>query len=313
MSDTPAPMPAFVCIGVEKCGTTSLHRMLDQHPDVYLGRFKEHFFFNREFDRGIEWYNDRYSTYAGEALVGDITPSYFRNPKSYDRIHSLCGPQVRAILVLRQPLIRAWSHYNHELLRAKFDVGFTETFEHPLIGVDYVKVVERFQQNFGDRGLVLINEDDIAANPLIGAAAVGEHLGIEIGGVESRWSNRGLSPRFLMVRAGETHTIDGTEVEITNDALAFCSRPELSKVTPNPADDVVQAAMAQQQAWTRSLEASDVQPLTASVFGEVVPRLEEQLGRSLIRWTEQLEPPVYELASLPLAKLLQADVIRPPN
>ena len=189
-------MPAFVCVGVEKCGTTSLHRMLDQHPDVYLGRFKEHFFFNLEFDRGIEWYNDRYSGYSGERLVGDITPSYFRNPKSYDRIHSLCGPDVRALLVLRHPLIRAWSHYNHKLLRAKFDVGFAKTLENPLIRVDYVPVVQRFQESFGDRGLVLIYEDDIAADPLIAATAVGQHLGIEIGGAESRWSNRGLTPTF---------------------------------------------------------------------------------------------------------------------
>jgi hypothetical protein len=83
-------------------------------------------------------------------------------------------------------------------------------------------------------------------------------------------------------------------------------------VIPNPSVEVIEAAMTQQRAWTRELDASDVAPLTASVFGEVVARLEEQLGRSLIRWTEEIEPPVYELASLPLAKLLEADVTRPP-
>lgn len=304
-------MPSFVCVGVEKCGTTSLHRMLDQHPDVYLGRFKEHFFFNREFDRGVEWYRDRYRTYGGEALVGDITPSYFRNPKSYDRIHDLCGPETKGILVLRHPLIRAWSHYNHQLLRAKFDVRFEQTFDHPLIDVDYVNVVRRFQNNFGDRGLVLVYEDDLAADPLIAAAAVGKHLGITIDGVESRWSNRGMASHYVVLEPDQVVDTDQGPMIATTKALVFASRPELSAVTPDPQASMVEEAFARQGQWTRSLHADAVQPMTGSVFGTVVDDLEVLLGRSLESWRSTGDPPTYELAPLPGAVLEQAGVARP--
>ncbi len=305
------PMPSFVCVGVEKCGTTSLHRMLDQHPDVYLGRFKEHFFFNREFDRGIDWYRDRYNTYDGQALVGDITPSYFRNPKSYDRIHDLCGAETKGILVLRQPLIRAWSHYNHQLLRAKFDVGFEQTFDHPLIDVDYTKVVRRFQNHFGDRGLTLVYEDDLAADPLIAAAAVGEHLGITIDGVESRWSNRGMASHYMVLESGQIIDTDQGAMVATARALVFASRPELSEVTIDPDASLVAEAIARQKQWTTSLAADAVQPMTASVFGTVVDDLEVLLNRSLESWRSTGVPPTYELAPLPGAVLERAGAARP--
>lgn len=284
--------------------------MLDQHRDVYLGRFKEHFFFNREFERGIDWYHDRYSTYDGESLVGDITPSYFRNPKSYDRIHELCGPDTKGILVLRQPLIRAWSHYNHQLLRAKFDVGFEQSFDHPLIDIDYANVVRRFQSNFGERGLVLIYEDDLAADPLVAAAAVGEHLGISID-VESRWSNRGMASHYLVLEPGQVVETDTGPMVASDHALIFASRPELSTVTVSPTTEMIETAFARQGAWTRSLSATSVQPLTGSVFGTVIDDVEGLLGRSLDSWRSTGEPPSYELAPLPGAALQQAGVAHP--
>ncbi len=310
-SDPTPPLPSFVCVGVEKCGTTSLHRMLDQHPDVYLGRFKEHFFFNREFERGVDWYHDRYSTYDGQELVGDITPSYFRNPKSYDRISELCGADTKGILVLRQPFIRAWSHYNHQLLRAKFDVGFHKTFDHPLIDVDYTKVVRRFQNHFGDRGLVLIYEDDLVADPLVAAGAVGEHLGIAIEGVESRWSNRGMASHYVVIEPDQPLETDEGPMAATAHALVFVSRPELSSVTPDPSPELIAEAFDRQEQWTRSLDAASVQPMTGTVFGTVVDDLETLLERSLESWRTIGEPPTYDLAPIPGAVLERAGVARP--
>ena len=309
MGSEPQPvMPSFVCVGIEKCGTTSLHRMLDQHPDVYLGRYKEHFFFNREFERGVDWYLDRYSTYSGQRLVGDITPSYFRNPKSYGRINDLCGPETKGILVLREPLIRAWSHYNHQLLRAKFAVPFTETFDHPLINVDYPETVRRFQQHFGDRGLVLVYEDDIAANPLVAATAVGSHLGITIDHVEARWSNRGLAPHYVELQPGDLVDTNDGPLLIDTAALVFASRPELSVVTPEPTDQDVAAARKQQASWTRSLGADEAAELRDRVFGNVVDEVEQLLGRSLESWRHADVSPPYELAPLPVAKVVDSGV-----
>ncbi|MDH4171896.1 MAG: sulfotransferase, partial [Acidimicrobiia bacterium] len=146
---TSVPQPDFVCVGIEKCGTTSLHALLDQHPDVYLGRFKEHFFFNRNYDEGSAWYADRYSTWDGQKVVGDITPSYFRHPQAYDRITETLGEDVRGILLVRHPLIRAWSHYVHQLCHDATTGSFADNVTKPLPGVDPVPVIESFQEAFG--------------------------------------------------------------------------------------------------------------------------------------------------------------------
>ena len=51
-------LPTFVVIGAMKCGTTSLYRYLQQHPEICMSRTKEPNFFVREknYDKGIEWY-----------------------------------------------------------------------------------------------------------------------------------------------------------------------------------------------------------------------------------------------------------------
>lgn len=109
-------LPNFLCIGAAKSGTTTLYEILKQHPDVFLSSFKEpHFFDDDErFKKGMQWYQRTYfSNTKKEKLVGEFTPTYLSSPCSAKRIKSSLGDEVKLIILLRNPVDRAYSHYLH--------------------------------------------------------------------------------------------------------------------------------------------------------------------------------------------------------
>ena len=108
-------LPNLVIIGAMKCGTTSLHYYLDQHPDISMSAKKEtNFFTPRGFDKGVEWYEQQFT--GGTRICGEASPnySYFdRFPGVPERMHSVI-PEPRIIYMVRNPIRRILSQYVHE-------------------------------------------------------------------------------------------------------------------------------------------------------------------------------------------------------
>ena len=78
----------FYCIGAQKAGTTTIHDILINHPDIFLPSDKEaHFFdFESRYSRGITWYlNEFFQSVGNEKIVGSITPEYMFFPKAAKR------------------------------------------------------------------------------------------------------------------------------------------------------------------------------------------------------------------------------------
>lgn len=103
----------FFCIGAQKAGTTLLHDILLQHPDVYLPPDKEAHFFdvNERFKKGIDFYETFFETYSGEKVIGNINPNLQIELRSIDRIIDIYGTDIKIIFLLRNPIRRAYSHY----------------------------------------------------------------------------------------------------------------------------------------------------------------------------------------------------------
>jgi len=113
-------LPSFFVVGAAKSGTTSLHVYLDQHPDIFMSKPKEPFFFEAEYDRGPEYYYRRYfGGWNGEREVGESRHRNLYLPYIPARIHSF-NPEARIIAILRNPAERAISHWRHRL-RGGFD------------------------------------------------------------------------------------------------------------------------------------------------------------------------------------------------
>ena len=108
----PSPLPEFLGIGVQKGGTTTLQRLLECHPQVWLPPEKEVHFFSRHYVRGAQWYSDRFASVRADQQCGEITPYYVFHPQAARRIAALL-PQVRLIVLLRDPVERCLSQYFH--------------------------------------------------------------------------------------------------------------------------------------------------------------------------------------------------------
>ncbi|MEE2757759.1 MAG: sulfotransferase [Myxococcota bacterium] len=110
MSD--ARLPDFCIIGSQKAGTSSLWHVLRQHPDLYLPEKKElnFFFLDGEFKKGL----NHYSSYFREAnpgqKCGEASPGYLCHPRSPERL-ARALPQAKLIVILRDPVQRAYSQY----------------------------------------------------------------------------------------------------------------------------------------------------------------------------------------------------------
>lgn len=125
MSVSRKTLPTFVVIGAAKSGTTSLHRYLKQHPEVFVARRREPSFFAHEGERldfrgpgDDEWnfvtdlltYQDLFTEAEGYRAVGEISPRYLFFERAPARIkHHI--PEAHLVAILRHPVDRAYSHF----------------------------------------------------------------------------------------------------------------------------------------------------------------------------------------------------------
>jgi hypothetical protein len=93
-----------------RSGTTSLTRYLDAHPEVFVARQKEVHYFDLNYGKGLDWYRRQFAEADGHLAVGDATPSYIYLEEAVARMADTV-PEARVIVLLRNPVDRAYSHY----------------------------------------------------------------------------------------------------------------------------------------------------------------------------------------------------------
>ena len=105
--------PTFLCIGVQKAGTTSLINYLSQHNDIYIHPKELHFFDTEELGESeITKYENNFNT--NKLIIGEKTPSYNYLYYAMDKIYNY-NSNIKLILILREPIARAFSQYNMTL------------------------------------------------------------------------------------------------------------------------------------------------------------------------------------------------------
>ena len=105
-------LPDFLGIGTQKGGTTYLHGLLQQHPQVHLAQPKELHYFSLHHQRGLDWYGRHFEAAAARQRCGEVTPYYLFHPLAAERIAAEL-PAVKLIALLRDPVERALSQYFH--------------------------------------------------------------------------------------------------------------------------------------------------------------------------------------------------------
>ncbi|NEQ36422.1 MAG: tetratricopeptide repeat protein [Okeania sp. SIO3I5] len=106
--------PNFIIIGSQKSGTTSLENYISQHPQVLPAIKKETHFWSGKFHRGIDWYLAHFPPIpkSKNFITGEATPNYLVTDEVPERIYSLL-PSIKLLVILRNPVDRAFSQYHH--------------------------------------------------------------------------------------------------------------------------------------------------------------------------------------------------------
>jgi hypothetical protein len=136
-------LPDFLLIGTKRGGTTSLFKYLIQHPEVApifpsVQGIKDVRFFDTNFGKGTVWYRSHfpmrlhrlYVERFGKRrlLAGESTPYYLFHPHAARRAHQLV-PNARLIVLLRNPVDRAYSHYKDEVKTGRETMTFEEAIQ----------------------------------------------------------------------------------------------------------------------------------------------------------------------------------------
>jgi hypothetical protein len=135
-------LPDFLIIGAQKAGTTSLYAYLAAHRDVRPAGRKEVHYFDLGFTAGAElgegWYRSMFPLRGGLALdrrragrpvvTGEASPYYLFHPVAPQRAAALV-PDARLLVLVRDPVERAWSHYRHEVAAGREPLDFAAALD----------------------------------------------------------------------------------------------------------------------------------------------------------------------------------------
>lgn len=124
-------LPEFVIIGAQKGGTSSLFKYLEPHPELEMSFRKQVHFFDKLHHKGINYYKSNFplKAFGKETLSGEATPYYIFHPAVPKRIHQVL-PDAKLILLVRNPVDRAFSHYNMKVQQGWEDIPtFEEAME----------------------------------------------------------------------------------------------------------------------------------------------------------------------------------------
>ncbi|MEM9886979.1 MAG: sulfotransferase [Bacteroidota bacterium] len=120
-------LPNFVIIGAQKGGTTWLQSVLHKHPQIHIPPApRESHFFNRDASR-FDWYANLFNREDSIGKVlGEKSPNYFDMSEERIQYMHRVLPNAKLIVILREPVARAWSHarmersnYQHRKLNAE--------------------------------------------------------------------------------------------------------------------------------------------------------------------------------------------------
>lgn len=191
--------PTFLGLGAQKCASSWIHKILEDHPEVFVSQPKELDFFTSFYNRGYTWYEQHFNRADEAAAIGEISPSYFCDVQAPARVHRY-APKIKLVLALRDPLQRAFSNHLHEIRKAHYH-GSDLTFEAGLATNPMYVEQSRYGAHLAnwlrffpaDRILILVQEE-IPLDPVAQAERLYRFLGVD----------PGHRSEFLLARSHET-------------------------------------------------------------------------------------------------------------
>lgn len=247
-----SPLPDFLVIGAMKAGTTSLYHYLRAHPEVFMAPVKELDFFVEKgnWKRGLGWYREQFRGAPPNVMaIGEASTSYTKSP-TVDGVPERIAahlPQARLIYVLRDPIARIRSHYQHRVAVGSERAPIEEAVFREPIYLDcsrYAFQVQQYLRYFPVNRLLLITSEELRHSRRPTMRRVYEFLGVDASRMPA-----GLEREFYQTQGRVTYSPAGWRV-----------RRMLKKYVPasKRAKEFVDLSMARSLSWmSRGADRAD--------------------------------------------------------
>jgi hypothetical protein len=196
-------LPDFIVLGTQKGGTTTLHQLLSQHPDIYLPQKKEVHYFSLHDNQSLSWYSNHYHEAHSHQLGGDITPYYLFHPRCPRSIYQAL-PEAKLIVLLRDPVERTISQFFHAkrhgfepldldaalaaeatrladaeaALKQPGSVHFSHQKHSYLSRSRYQEQLQRYEALFPKQQILVCRSEDLFSNPQTCLERITQFLGV---------------------------------------------------------------------------------------------------------------------------------------
>jgi hypothetical protein len=274
----------FVGIGAQKCASTWVYTILQDHPQVSVSEPKELDFFSYNYERGFQWFERHFARNDRAPIIGEISPSYFHDLAAPSRLAAY-RPDARIIVTLRDPVERAYSNHLHDIRIENYqgpDLSFEAGIANNPMYVEqsrYAVHLKRWLEYFPKEQLLVLLQEEIKEDPHGQAQFVYRFLGIDdlhVSAAAEKRANESYLPKSrekeqLMKKVGSIARSAGlgAGVELLRkvgviDALKQSNRQSIRDVVPPIPNEMRQ-----------KLE---------SLFAEEIAELAAMLGREELPW-----------------------------
>ncbi len=249
--------PNFFILGAAKSGTTSLHRYLRQHSDVFMSHIKEPTFFCQGFQvvKNPIRYFQLFDSVSEEKIIGESSHAYMTDPATA-RVLKVLFPDAKFVVILRNPVDRAYSLYHHMRRYGHEKIGsfekaleveetrahsrrFQEKCPQYLYNFLYFRSglygeqIERYFALFDRHRFHFLTLDQLKSQPMEALKAILSFLGLDTDFTPNlRVHNEGsITARFPLIQYVWTHKVKHPRF-LRKQGFKFLEKVNVMKVPP---------------------------------------------------------------------------------
>lgn len=247
-------LPDFIICGAMKCGTSTLHALLDKHPRIYIPASEISFFDMDDLFQhsdfyfpGVSnwnwpniadapqdywnWYQSFFDDAPENCLIGEDSTCYLPSRKASYRI-SLQRKPIKTIICLRQPTLRAYSQYWHMLRTGRAMFGFEDTIRftpHYVIERSmYLHQIREFMRHIPKERIFFFVLEEFLSNKERATRRLAKFLSLDFDdfpeGALDTHSNKVTIPRSIALQALKNRMLRSFGNTLYRGKLPFCVR-----------------------------------------------------------------------------------------
>ncbi len=272
MPDSPTPNDiTFLIVGCQRCGTTWVDAALREHPQIFLPPQKQTYFFDRNLDKGLEWWLGAFAGVSSEhRAVGEVATGYCLPDVVPHMAEAL--PHIQLIMAMRNPVDRAYSNFTTR----QTEMGW-RTFEEAIDSDldllergEYITQIEAILQHYQREKLLLTFYEDLAQDDRAYLRAILEFLNVDPDFESSQFGKIRNSAMFPRLRR-------------TMDRIGL--RPVRKMLSQGAVGDMVRANRKRSKRRAYKPMNPETRRQLVKHFQPFNERLEALAGRNLSNWS----------------------------